>query len=60
MSEFDLTEDLEPDDRPDEEEYEASEREEVSDDTGTVYDRAGQPEATPHDFEPEADDEDEE
>jgi hypothetical protein len=59
MSEFDLTEDLEPDDTPDEEEYEASEREAVSDDTGTTYDGLGEPLATPHDLEPddEADEE---
>ncbi|MGZ4456752.1 MAG: hypothetical protein ACXVWU_07585 [Nocardioides sp.] len=31
----------------------------VSEDTGTIYDAVGEPEATPHDLEPE-DDEDEE
>jgi len=51
MSEFDLTEDVEPDDAPDAEEYEADEREAVSEDTGTQYDEAGQPLATPHDLE---------
>jgi hypothetical protein len=56
MSEFDLTEDLEPDERPDEEEYEATEREEVSKETGTVYDGQGQPEATPQDLERESED----
>jgi hypothetical protein len=56
MSEFDLTEDLEPEERPDEEEYEASEREEVSKETGTVYDGLGQPETTPHDIELESED----
>ena len=55
MSEFD-TEDLEPEERPDEEEYEASEREEVSKETGTVYDGQGQPEATPLDIEVESED----
>jgi hypothetical protein len=50
MSEFDLTEDLEPEESPDEEEYEASEREVVSEDTGTEYDPAGEPEATPQDL----------
>jgi hypothetical protein len=51
MSEFDLTEDLEPDESPDEEEYEASEPEAVSEDTGTVYDPHGEPAVTPHDLE---------
>ena len=59
MSEFDMTEDLEPEERPDEEEYEASEREEVSEETGTVYDGRGEPEATPHDVELESEDADE-
>ena len=52
-SEFDLTEDLEPEESPDEEEYEASEREEVSEDTGTEYDVTGEPQVTPHDLEPD-------
>jgi hypothetical protein len=43
-------------DAPEPEEYEAHEREvAVSDETGTVYDVAGEPEATPHDA---ADDDD--
>ncbi len=56
MSEFDLTEDLEPEESPDEEEYEASEQEAVSEDTGTVYDEQGQPAVTPHDLEGEDED----
>ncbi|WP_395695909.1 hypothetical protein [Nocardioides sp.] len=52
MSEFDMTEDVAPDERPDEEEYEADEREVVSGDTGTHYDPLGEPEATPQDLEP--------
>lgn len=55
MSEFDLTEDVEPEERPDEEEYEANERETVSEDTGTAYDPLGQPSATPQDLERESD-----
>jgi len=51
MSEFDLTEDLEPDETPDEEEYEANEQEEVSEETGTVYDGRGEPAVTPQDLE---------
>lgn len=54
MSEFDLTEDLEPEESPDEEEYEASEREAVSEDTGTVYESHGEPALTPHDLEDDA------
>lgn len=60
MSEFDMTEDLPPDDQPDEEEYEASEREAVSSDTGTVYDPVGEAETTPHDVDTGDEDEDEE
>lgn len=60
MSEFDLTEDLEPEQSPDEEEYEATEQGAVSEDTGTVYDPRGEPAVTPRDLEPEAEDEDEE
>ena len=41
---------------PDPEEYEADERETaVSDETGTVYDVVGEPEATPHDLETDDD-----
>lgn len=54
MSEFDLTEDVEPEEGPDEEEYEASEREAVSEETGTVYDGLGEPAVTPHDLEGDA------
>lgn len=49
MSEFDLADGVEPEEQPEPEEYEASEREEVSEDTGTVYDPTGVPEATPQD-----------
>jgi hypothetical protein len=59
MSEFDLTDEVEPDEQPDAEEYEASEREEVSPETGTVYDPTGQAETTPQDLEAGDDDEDE-
>ena len=51
MSEFDIAEDVPPDESPDEEEYEASEREAVSDETGTVYDPRGEPQVTPQDVE---------
>jgi hypothetical protein len=59
MSEFDMTDDVEPEERPEPEEYEASEREEVSDETGTVYDPTGQAETTPQDLEVGDDDDDE-
>jgi hypothetical protein len=59
MSEFDLSDDVQPAESPDQEEYEATEREAVSDDTGTVYDGQGQTEATPQDLETD-DDSDEE
>jgi hypothetical protein len=59
MSEFDLTEDLEPDESPDEEEYEASEQEAVSDETGTVYDGDGEPAVTPHDLEGDTEEDEE-
>ena len=36
--------------------YMAGEDEGVSEDTGTVYDREGEPEATPHDEVPDSDD----
>ncbi|HEY0948575.1 hypothetical protein [Nocardioides sp.] len=51
MSEFDLTEDVEPDETPDAEEYEANEQEAVSEETGTVYDGRGEPAVTPQDLE---------
>lgn len=59
MSEFDMTDGVEPEEQPDAEEYEASEREEVSTETGTVYDPTGQAETTPQDLESEDDDDDE-
>ncbi|WP_041546763.1 MULTISPECIES: hypothetical protein [unclassified Nocardioides] len=59
MSEFDLTEDLEPEESPDEEEYEANEQEAVSAETGTVYDGRGEPAVTPHDLEGEDEDDEE-
>lgn len=59
MSEFDLTEDLPPDERPDEEEYHAGEREAVSDDTGTVYEDGGEPLVTQHDLSLESEDSEE-
>ena len=59
MSEFDMTDGVEPEEQPDAEEYEASEREEVSTETGTVYDPTGQAETTPQDLEVGKDDDDE-
>ena len=59
MSEFDMTDGVEPEEQPDAEEYEASEREEVSPETGTVYDPTGQAETTPQDLEVGKDDDDE-
>ena len=56
MSEFDLAEDLEPADSPDEEEFAATEPGEDSDDTGTHYDEYGEAETTPHDLESGDDD----
>lgn len=58
MSEFDLTEDLEPEEQPDEEEFDGTEPGAESDDTGTHYDERGEAESTAHDV--DADDEDEE
>jgi len=58
MSEFDLTEDVAPEERPDAEEFEASEHDTVSGETGTHYDPLGEAEATPHDLEPETEEED--
>jgi hypothetical protein len=51
MSEFDLIEDLEPDEGPDEEEFEGTEPGADSDETGTHYDEFGEAEITPHDLE---------
>lgn len=44
-----MTEDLEPDEAPDEEEYVGEEPGATSPDTGTVYDETGEAETTPHD-----------
>ena len=52
MSEFDLTEDIVPDEQPDEEEFEPSDPGADSADTGTHYDELGEPDATPLDLEP--------
>lgn len=52
MSEFDLTEDVEPEELPDAEEFEGTEPGVDSADTGTHYDERGEPEATPHDADP--------
>lgn len=61
MSEFDLTEDLEPEEGPDQEEFAGTEPGATSPDTGTVYDESGEAEITPHDLEDVADEtEDEE
>jgi hypothetical protein len=51
MSEFDLTEDLEPEEQPDEEEFDGTEPGAESEDTGTHYDELGDAETTPHDLE---------
>jgi hypothetical protein len=59
MSEFDLADGVEPEEQPEPEEYEATEAEEVSDETGTVYDATGQAEATPQDLASPDDDDDE-
>lgn len=50
MSEFDMTEGVQPDEEPDAEEFEGTEPGEDSDDTGTHYDEFGEPETTPHDL----------
>ncbi|WP_182525816.1 hypothetical protein [Nocardioides dongkuii] len=52
----DVAEDVLPPAEPDPEEYEAGEREQVSDATGTAYAPTGEPESTPHDEEPVEDD----
>ncbi len=51
MSEFDVAEEVEPEEAPDEEEYAGEEPGATSPDTGTHYDDHGEPEATPHDLE---------
>jgi hypothetical protein len=50
MSEFDQTDDIEPEDRPDPEEFEGTEPGADSEDTGTHYDELGEAEMTPHDL----------
>jgi len=47
----------EPDEEPDPEEYEPEGEGAVSGDTGTVYEGEGEPAVTPHDSEPEDDQE---
>jgi hypothetical protein len=49
MSEFDQTDEVLPEERPDEEEFEGSDPGAESDDTGTRYDEFGEADATPHD-----------
>jgi hypothetical protein len=56
MSEFDQTDDVLPEERPDEEEFVGTEPGAESDDTGTHYDEFGEAEATPHDEESDDDD----
>ena len=51
MSEFDQTDDVLPEERPDEEEFTGTEPGADSDDTGTHYDEQGEAEVTPHDLE---------
>ena len=48
MSEFD-TEEVEPEEAPDQEEYVGEDPGAISPDTGTLYDEQGTAEATPHD-----------
>jgi len=52
MSEFDLTEGVEPEEQPDPEEFAPSDPGADSADTGTHYDELGEPDATPQDLEP--------
>ena len=49
MSEFDQTDDIAPEERPDEEEFEPTDPGADSPDTGTHYDEFGEADATPHD-----------
>ena len=56
MSEFDLTEDIEPEEKPDPEEFDGTEPGADSEDTGTHYDEFGETETTPHDVDVEAED----
>jgi hypothetical protein len=53
MSEFDLTEDLEPEESPDQEEFDGTGPGADSDDTGTHYED-GAAETTVHDLEVDA------
>ena len=55
MSEFDQTDDVQLEDRPDEEEFEGTEPGADSEDTGTHYDEFGEAEVTPHDLESDVD-----
>ena len=59
MSEFDLTEDIAPDEEPDAEEFDGTEPGADSEDTGTHYNEFGEPEATPHDVAPDDEPDDE-
>ncbi|WP_243056568.1 hypothetical protein [Nocardioides sp. SR21] len=56
MSEFDMTEGIQPDEEPDAEEFEGTEPGEDSDDTGTHYDELGEAETTANDVEADAED----
>ena len=49
MSEFDQTDDVLPEETPDEEEFEGTDPGASSDETGTRYDDFGEADATPHD-----------
>ncbi|HEU5038648.1 MAG TPA: hypothetical protein VFT70_16700 [Nocardioides sp.] len=51
MSEFDQADEIQPEDRPDEEEFEGTDPGADSDETGTHYDELGEADATPHDAE---------
>jgi hypothetical protein len=51
MSEFDQTEDILPEEAPDEEEFEGTEPGASSEETGTHYDEFGEADLTPHDEE---------
>jgi hypothetical protein len=57
MSEFDQTDDIQPEEQPDQEEFEGTEPGAESDDTGTHYDSFGEPEVTPNDLESVVEDE---
>ena len=49
MSEFDQTDEIQPEERPDAEEFEGTDPGADSEDTGTHYDELGEADATPHD-----------